>query len=675
MLGTGRGGATAADLIRTARFYGLRASGVQAEIEELKYLTSGSILHWEFRHFVVLCQRTSTSVSVMDPASGFRRLTFSEFGKAYTGVALVFEPTSGFVRERYSKPGRERYLTHLLQHRALIARVMLTTITVQVLSAVLPALTGLLVDRVVPDRDTQLLLILAAAYSVIQVVTGGLTYVRARLLTYLRVNVEESVTVSFIDHLLSLPFAYFQRHATGDLMVSLNSNTFIRDIMTSSLMATFLDSITIAIYLVLLLSVSLPLTGIVVLLAAMRVVLLISIRFRQQRILSELLSNQSRAQTLQIEILSGIETLKAMGLESGLASRWSGVFKDGLKLSVQRERLDATFGSWLAGVNTLSTLCLLFLGTYLVIVGYLSLGSMLAFSALATGFLSPVSSLLTSAFQFQMLDVYLDRVNEVMNTPAEVEESLHSLSHFRGNVTIRDLTYRYNEHEAVVLSDISLDIQAGSKVALVGKTGCGKSTLARLIAGLLSPESGEVLFDGAALNTLNKRFTRQKVGYVTQDVHLFSGSIRHNIAIADPRISLGQVLRVAKIACIHEDILNMPMRYETQLADRGMSLSGGQRQRLTIARALAAKPQLLVFDEATSHLDAITERTLNLRLKNTRCTRIVIAHRLSTIVDADQIIVLDGGRIVERGTHAQLVELGGVYRELLDAQVKDNHDV
>ncbi len=672
-LGVGRNGTTASALLRVGRLYGLRGRGVRAEINDLSALPPGTILYWEFRHYLVLEHVGTAFVRIVDPAAGRRRVPITTLGRAFTGVALIFEPSAAFKPGK-AKTGRAwRLLKQVFERWGLLARILSTSAVIQILSASMPILTGVLIDRVVPQRNYSLLFVLAAAYLVFQLFNALSSFIRAHLLLYLQTQVEANFTLRFLDHLVELPYSFFQQRTAGDLMMRLGSNASIKEILTSTTLSSLMDGFMVSLYLILLMLANVPLTLVIIAIAAARVLLVVVTRHKQRELLAETLEVSARSQTYQVEMLSGMETLKAMGLEHRAAENWSNLFVDSLNISVQRGRLDAIFSTLQNLLSTASTLAVMFYGTYLVLKGSFTLGTMVAFSALAAGFFGPLTSLISAGVQFQMLETYLERINDVLNTAPEQKRGTVALAQqLTGAISLERISFRYAKPDPLILEDVSITIGPGSRVALVGRTGSGKSTLARLMAGLYEPSAGRILFDGKDLTTLDLRSVRSQLGIVTQDTQLFGGTVRQNIALADPQMGLAQVIHAAKLACIHDEIAAMPMGYETVLADRGLSLSGGQRQRLALARALACRPTILVLDEATSHLDAVTEELANQNLARLRCTRIVIAHRLSTIRDADLIVVLDAGRIVAQGTHQELLRTNSKYAELLRTQRDQN---
>ncbi|MFY0533124.1 peptidase domain-containing ABC transporter [Nannocystis pusilla] len=477
------------------------------------------------------------------------------------------------------------------------------------------------------------------------------------------------MTIGFLDHLIDLPYSFFQKRSAGDLLMRLGSNATVREILTSGAMSALLDGTLVSVYLVLIFWVS-PLMGaVVLLLASLQLALFWATRRVQRELMSEGLAVQAKTSSYEVEMLTGIETLKSMGAEYRAVDRWSNLFVDSLNVSLRRGRLDAMISSLLDAFSMAAPLVILGVGTKLVLDGDLGLGAMLGLSALGSGFLRPMSTLVGVAIKFQVLGSYLERIEDVMQTePEQDPKRVKRAPRLSGRIQAETVTFRYSEAVPPAVREVSVRVEPGQFVAVVGGSGAGKSTLAKLLVGLYSPQGGRVLYDGIDIAGLDLRSVREQLGVVTQRGDLFGVSVRENIALGRPEIGLDEVIDAAKRAAIHDEIMALPMAYDTILADRGASLSGGQRQRLVLARALVGKPAMLLLDEATSNLDTVTEAAIQRSLASLQCTRIVIAHRLSTVVDADLILVMDGGRIVESGTHRQLLTHGDVYRRLYERQ-------
>jgi ATP-binding cassette, subfamily B, bacterial len=670
--GFGRDGADALALLSAGRVFGLRGRGVKVEeIDDLRFLPPGSILHWQFNHFLVFERLTRDGAEIVDPGGGRRKVGREELGRSFTGVALLFETGEDFEPQEGEPRRLDRFIRLLREHAGVLQRVLVTSIMVQLFALAMPLLMGVLVDRVIPRGDVQLLGVLGAGLAVIVGFSFLASILRSYLLLYLRTHLDARMTLDFLDHLVDLPYAFFQQRSAGDLIMRLSSNATVREILTSGALSGVLDGLLVTLYLVLLFVASPSMGVLVLILGALRVGLFLFTRKRTRDLMSRSLQTEAKSQSYQVNMLAGIETLKAAGAEHRSVEQWSHLFVDVLNISLARGRLSAFVDSTLSALATASPLVILVWGAIQVLQGNLSLGTMLALNALAVGFLTPLSTLISNAFQFQLLGSYLDRIEDVLETPREQDPAaVKPAPRLKGNIRLENVSFRYGPFSPLAVEDVSIEIPAGRFVALVGRSGAGKSTLASLLVGLYTPTEGRILFDGLDLSELDLRSVRRQVGVVPQHPYLFGHSIRANVTLSDPTLPLSRAVEAAKLAHIHDDVLAMPMGYDSILADGGASLSGGQRQRLALARALVHRPAILLLDEATSALDTRTEREIQRELEGLRTTRIVIAHRLSTIRDADLILVMDAGRLVEQGRHDDLIAKGGIYASLVAAQME-----
>jgi ATP-binding cassette, subfamily B, bacterial len=669
MSGTDRDGVTAFSLVQAARAYGLRATGVRAELEELEHLPRGSVLHWEFSHFVVFERLTRKGAQVIDPAHGRLCVPPDVMRRAYTGVAITFDPTDDFDATSSPAKGTWRYLRPILGQRSNLARILTASLLIRLLALSLPLLTAVVVDEIVPRGDRHLLMVLSAGLAVVVGYQFLTSFLRANLLVELRTRLDMGLTMGFVDHLVDLPYAFFLRRSSGDLMMRMQSNANVREILTTGSISALIDGAFATLYLALLFVVSVPLGLLVLTVATLQAATMVLSWRRNQRLMYESLSVEAKTQSYAYELLAGIETLKASGAEHRAAERWSGLFTDQIGVSLSRDRLTAAVDSVMSTLQTAAPLLILLGGAHQVLAGTMSLGTMLAGAALAAGFLQPLATLVSTGLQLQLVGSYMERINDVLDAPVEQQDGQRrSVTRLAGHVRADDVSFAYGPLAPAVVRNVSLDVHPGQHVGIVGRSGSGKSTLAHLLLGLYPPTSGRIQFDGIDLADLDLGSVRRRLGIVTQHPYLFASSIRENIALNDPTLALDAVVEAAKIACIHDDVSAMPMGYETQLHDGGSSLSGGQRQRMALARALVHRPSVLLLDEATSDLDTVTEQMVYDNLAQLSSTTIVIAHRLSTVRNADLILVMDEGRIVESGTHSELLEMGGTYQRLISAQ-------
>jgi ABC-type bacteriocin/lantibiotic exporter with double-glycine peptidase domain len=666
----GRSGAAVEALLEGARQFGLRGLGFRIRAAGLSGVPLPCIIQWNQNHFVVLERWSPAGAEIVDPGQGRRKIPPAEFLQSFSGMVLHFQRGPDLVV--HDNPSLNPLLTyfrgmiHLPGARGLLVRIAGASLLLQVFGFALPLLTKGLVDYALPLGSSGMLNALLWGALLVAFTHAMAAYLRASLLLRLQHRLDSHLMLHFFRHLMALPFRFFQLRITGDLLMRLGSNTTIREALATHTTSAVLDVSLVISFLAVLLYVS-PSIGIAALaFALIQLGILLASARRLHGLAEHNIACQSASQSRLLESLMGISTLKASGAEHATFARWSRLWAKEVDSSRQRGRYVARIEAVMILVRTLSPLFLLWLGARLVLDGALSLGAMLAVNGLAAAFLQPVASLVLSGQRLQLAGALLERIADVMQAePEQDSHKVESAPHLMGSIQISNLSFRYDAHSPDVVRNISLSILPGQKVALVGRTGCGKSTLAKLLLGLYLPTEGEIRYDGIPLHCMNLQSLRRKWGSALQDPFLFNASLRDNISLLNPGMSSDDLVRAAETAEIHTDIMDLPMGYETRMDELGQSFSGGQRQRIAIARAIAGAPTFLLLDEATSHLDPLTERAVERNLDRLCCTRIVIAHRLSTIQNADLIVVLENGAIVEQGSHHQLRRRGGIYAALV----------
>jgi len=673
----GRDGLSALAIVQAAQAYGLRARAISLAHNDFRFVRLPAIVHWDFNHFLIVQRWSPHSVEVVDPALGRRRVAANEFHESFTGVVIELEPGTHFARQRVARRlSLWTYLRSFFLWPGFLVQLLVASLLLQLLGLGLPVLTRLFVDQIIPGNLGNLLPVIALGMLVIVLAQGATALLRASLLVYFQAKVDIQMMLGFFEHLLALPYHFFQQRSSGDLLSRLASNITMRDLLTSQMISTLLDGSTVLVYLGVLLTQSVPLTAIALTIGGLQIILLLTTTHIIHDLTRRDLIAQGKSQGYLAEVFLGIATVKAAGAEPRVLQRWSNFFFDHLNASVPRDYLAAVLSTITTTFTTLAPLLLLWVGTIQVLQGSMSVGTMLALIALAVAFLTPLTSLAGSGQQLQRVRAHFERIADVME--AEPEQDVQAVARpprFQGQIELRQVQFRYTPDASLVLRNLNICIPAGSKVALVGRTGSGKSTLGKLLLGLYLPTEGDIFYDGIALRSVDYRAVRSQFGVVLQESTLFQGSVRENIAWNDPDMPLEQVIKAAQVATIHDDILRMPMGYETIVAENGNALSGGQKQRLAIARALASRPAMILFDEATSHLDAGTEQVVEQNLNDLACTRVIIAHRLSTVRTADLILVLDDGAIVEQGTHRELMHSHGYYRRLVQSQLGEQEQM
>ena len=680
---TGRDGASAAAVARAARGIGLTVTAHRPGPGILRDIPLPAIAHWGSDHFVVVERARRARVHVLDAGRGRRRLTAEQFHAEVGQVLLTAYPGPGFrQRPPSSSPFWRRYVgavTRMPGTRLPLAQLLSVTAIVQLLGLALPALAWVVIDKIIPGKASSALTLLGLGIASIVAAQLIASYLRAALIVYLQGRLDTQVMVSTWAHLLRLPLGYFQRRSTGDILLRVSSVATLRELLTAQTLTAILDLLMIALYLAVMAVANLTIALVaLVVIGAQAALLAITLPLARDRMSAEL-SAQAQAYGYLTEAVEGITTLKASAAEDRALSQWSRLFLQWMRAILRRSQLTALVDAVSAALRTLTPLAVLWLAATRVLAGDLSLGAAIALTWLGAMIVLPLSTLAANGQRLQLAGAQLHRLADILDAPpehpgpaagatADVRPSLG------GRVELREVSFRYDLYSPPVLRDITVTIDPGTRVAIVGASGAGKTTLALLILGLYQPTTGCISLDGADLATVDPRSVRAQIGTVLQDPFIFSGTIGDNIAFHDPRMTPEDIERAARLAALDSDIAALPQGYATRLAERGGGLSGGQRQRVAIARALIRQPALLLLDEATSHLDAVTEAVIHRNLSTLACTQILIAHRLSTIRDADLILVLHDGLLAESGAHADLVACGGRYAALVAAQLNGHSD-
>ncbi len=629
------------------------------------------IIHWNLNHFVVLCGFRGNHACINDPARGSVKVTMDEFDKAFTGIVMVFAPT-----ERFEPDGKRTSTLAFAKKRlsgagAAMVFVMLTSIIGYVFTLQNSAFSRFFMDRLLTGENSELLtpfIALVAAVSLLQVFVAAI-----RAVYSLKINGKMAVvgSGSFMWKVLKMPMEFFSQRMAGDLLTRHKANETIAEQLVNTLTPLALSAVMMVFYLVVMLRYSpiLTLVGLVSIL----------INIVMSRIISEKRINITRVQTrdagrLMSATVSGIrmvETIKASGAENGYFRRWAGYQASVNEQDTNYTRLNQYLGIFPAFITTLANALVLVLGIWLCMRGEFTLGMVTAFQSFLASFISPAMTMVTAGQTLQEMRTQMERVEDVMEYPedpyfsdAPVSED-KNYDKLSGAVELRNVTFGYSKLDPPLIENFSLNLKPGGRVALVGASGCGKSTISKLISGLYQPWSGEILFDGKPISEIDRAVFTGSVAVVDQDIILFNDTIANNIKMWDDSIKDFEVILAARDAQIHDDIMARPGGYQGKITEGGRDLSGGQRQRLEIARVLAQDPHIVIMDEATSALDARTEYEVTNAVKERGITCIIIAHRLSTIRDCDEIIVLDHGKVVERGTHEELFKKGGYYTELI----------
>jgi NHLM bacteriocin system ABC transporter peptidase/ATP-binding protein len=686
--GVSRDGSKANNVLKAARKYGLTAKGFKKEPGELAGMPLPLILHWNFNHFIVFEGFQKGFAHINDPNSGPTRVTAQEFDEAFTGVALQFEPGSEFVKGGEAPSLLQPLKRRLAGFGSALAFVVLAGIALLVPGLVTPSFNRVFVDQVLVKGLDRWMTPLAWLMGTTAVITFTLTFIQQRYLLRLESKLSLGTSARFFWHVLRLPVEFFTQRYAGEIGNRVGINDKIARLLSGDLATTALNILVIAMYAVLLFQYDVILTLICVVTAVLNLAALRYVSRTRVDLNQRMLQDRGKLMGTAMGGLQTIETLKATGSESDFFARWSGyqakVVNAYQQLQFTTMMLNAVPPLLLA-LNTALVICV---GAVRVMDGGLTMGMLVAFQSLMTAFLSPVNRVVELGGTLQEVKGDMNRLDDVLQ--AKQCPSLSSLSSrakapigaegegppsgkaelqkLTGHLELRDVTFGYSRLEAPLISGFSLTLKPGQRVALVGGSGSGKSTVAKVVAGLYEPWSGEVRFDGQLRHDIPRGVITSSLGVVDQDISMFEDSIKDNVTLWDATVPESDLTQAARDACVHDDIAARAGGFGATVEEGGRNFSGGQRQRLEIARALVNNPTVVVLDEATSALDPTTEAYIDDAIRRRGCTCLIIAHRLSTIRDCDEIIVLREGKIVQRGTHATMSAVPGPYADLIASE-------
>jgi NHLM bacteriocin system ABC transporter peptidase/ATP-binding protein len=669
--GVSRDGSNAKNILLAARNYGMTAKGYRYEPESLKETGKfPCIIHWDFNHFVVLNGFEKNKAVINDPARGMVKVSMEEFDGSFTGICIMLEPAEGFVADGHQKSMRSFVEKQLKGSGAALVFSVLVSLITALIGIINPVFSRVFMDRLLTGEDPAWVypfFLFLFAFTVLQIVLSGM---RAIYSLKFRGKLAIKANARYMWHVLRLPVEFFTQRMAGDIAARKSTNESIAETLINTLAPTVLNIMMMVIYLVVILRYSVLLTMIGI--GGMVINILVEHYVSDKRINISRVQMRDEANLTSTTVtgIEMIETIKSSGAENGFFEKWSGYQASVNTQSVKAIRLSQYYGLIPEIVSAVVDILILAVGLYLIMEGSFTVGMLMAFQSMLLAFMTPVTELADAGTTIREMRTNMERIEDIMEYPTDVEyeqELPEDMSYRKlsGRLELKNVTFGYSRLAPPLIENFSMTLETGQKVAFVGGSGCGKSTLSKLISGLYQPWSGEILFDGKPISQIDRNIFTGSLAVVDQDITLFEDTIANNIKMWDSSIEDYEMILAARDASLHSDILQRDGGYQYKLLEGGKDFSGGQRQRMEIARVLAQDPTIIIMDEATSALDAKTEYEVVQAIKDRGITCIVIAHRLSTIRDCDEIIVMEHGKIVERGRHEELMALHGKYEELI----------
>ena len=671
--GVSRDGSNARNMLKAARSYGLKADGYRFEPDELqKDGQFPCIIHWELNHFVVCDGFRGDKVYLNDPARGSYAISRERFDEGFTGIVLMMEPGDDFEPSGKPKSILSFAMRRLKGTGVAVAFVIITTIITSISGILDAGFSRVFLDQLLFGRNQNWLVPYFVGLGLLTVLQISAAWIQAVYALRINGKMDAVGSATYMWKVLRLPMEFFSQRMAGDIQGRQALNASIASTVVNTVAPLALNTIMMLFYLVVMLRYSVLLTCVGLLSVAVDALLTQFVSQRRVNLTRVMMRDQGKLASATVAAADMIETIKASGAEDGYFEKWAGYQASVSTQNVRYQRENQLIGLIPGTVHALINTLVLVLGVWLTMQGRFTVGMILAFQGFMSSFLAPAGELVSAGETIQEMRTSMERVEDVMEYPEDpvFNQTVQTDEYGKltGALTMRHVSFGYSRLAKPLIEDFNLDLKPGQRVAFVGSSGCGKSTLAKLISGLYQPWSGEILFDGKPISQIDRSVFTGSVAVVDQDIILFEDSIAGNIKMWDNSIEDFEMILAAHDASIHDDIVRRPGGYQHGIAEGGTDFSGGQRQRLEIARALAQDPTILIMDEATSALDAHTEFDVMNAIQNRGITCVVIAHRLSTIRDCDEIVVLDHGKVVERGTHDELMALDGTYKALVSSE-------
>ncbi|GHV83252.1 NHLP family bacteriocin export ABC transporter peptidase/permease/ATPase [Spirochaetia bacterium] len=670
--GVSRDGSNAKNILQAARAHGMTAKGFRIEPDEFDGIPLPCIIHWNFNHFVVFMGFKGNQAILNDPARGNVKVPMDEFNRSFTGIALTFEPTADFKKGGKPKSILEFARSRMRGMTLPLIFIVLTGIVTAILGVINPVFSRIFIDRVLSGTNPGWLYWMLLAMLGIALIQFLVTFFQSVYLLKIEGKFAITANAQFLWHVLRLPMEFFSQRMAGDIAMRQDSNQLIASTLLHTIAPQLLNFAMLIIYLVVMLRYSIILTIVGLVTVVLNIALSFIISKKRIAITRVQARDQGKLAGATVAGIDMIETLKSAGAENGFFEKWSGYQASANTASVRFARTNQFLGGIPELLQQVSDLVVLGLGVYFIINGQFTVGMFMAFQGFLRAFMEPVNSIVGAGQVVQEMRTDMERIEDVLKYKADIPEVRTSkdgtYSKLSGAMTMKDVCFGYSKLSAPLLEHFDLELKPGASVAFVGTSGCGKSTLAKLISGLYKPWSGEICFDRKPLAQIPHEVVTASLAVVDQDITIFGDTLSNNLKMWDKSIEDFEMILAAKDAQIHEDIMLRENGYNYTLLEGGRDFSGGQRQRMEIARVLAQDPSIIILDEATSALDAKTEQKVMDAIKRRDITCIIIAHRVSTIRDCDEIIVMDKGKVMERGTHEALIKNDGFYKKLITTE-------